>query len=239
MKSEATHIPPAKRVARALRSAAPIMAGYVAIGIPCGILSSGVGLSAGMVFLLSMTFYSGAGQFMLANLLAAGISPVSVILSISAVSSRQLLYSACFAPFFAHEGRLKTFLFASTVTDESFGVNLARFETSDAEDGPWEASDGLLLNVFCLLSWAFPNLIGALLGSWLSIPIALSSFAMTSIFIYMLAVLPASRTNLLVAAVSAAVVVACKLAGLTGPAILIGAASAIVAGVVFQRVADE
>lgn len=261
MENEIGHHSLSERASRSLRVALPIMAGYVAIGIPCGILSTSSGLSPAMVFLLSSTFYSGAGQFMLANLLAAGMSPVSIILSIVAVSSRQMLYSACFAPFLESSNRLSSFLFAATVTDESFGVNLDRFESqasSDAEsdDEPkpdakvevesleskhqisgWDSTDALLVNLFCLASWAFANLIGALLGSVLSIPIAISSFAMTSIFIYMLAVLPASRQNVIVACISALAVIVCKLVGLTGPAIVVGALLGIIAGAIVDRVA--
>jgi predicted branched-subunit amino acid permease len=261
MENEIGHHSLSERAARSLRVALPIMAGYVAIGIPCGILSTSSGLSPAMVFLLSSTFYSGAGQFMLANLLAAGMSPVSIILSIVAVSSRQMLYSACFAPFLESSNRLSSFLFAATVTDESFGVNLDRFESqassdagSDDEPKPdakvevesleskhqisgWDSTDALLVNLFCLASWAFANLIGALLGSVLSIPIAISSFAMTSIFIYMLAVLPASRQNVIVACISALAVIVCKLVGLTGPAIVVGALLGIIAGAIVDRVA--
>jgi predicted branched-subunit amino acid permease len=261
MENEIGHHSLSERASRSLRVALPIMAGYVAIGIPCGILSTSSGLSPAMVFLLSSTFYSGAGQFMLANLLAAGMSPVSIILSIVAVSSRQMLYSACFAPFLESSNRLSSFLFAATVTDESFGVNLDRFESqassdaeSDDEHKPdakvevesleskhqisgWDSTDALLVNLFCLASWAFANLIGALLGSVLSIPIAISSFAMTSIFIYMLAVLPASRQNVIVACISALAVIVCKLVGLTGPAIVVGALLGIIAGAIVDRVA--
>ena len=49
------------------------MLGYVAIGVPCGILSASIGLDALQVFLLSALFYSGAGQFMIPNMFLAGL----------------------------------------------------------------------------------------------------------------------------------------------------------------------
>ena len=60
------------RVARALPYALPVMAGYVAIGIPSGILEAEVGIAPWMALFLSATFYTGAGQFMLSNLWLAG-----------------------------------------------------------------------------------------------------------------------------------------------------------------------
>ena len=40
----------------AVQAAIPIMLGYVAIGIPCGILCASIGLNALQVFLLSALF---------------------------------------------------------------------------------------------------------------------------------------------------------------------------------------
>ncbi|MDR3087911.1 MAG: AzlC family ABC transporter permease [Azoarcus sp.] len=47
---------------RSLKAAPPIMIGYIALGIPCGILSVKAGMSVLQVVLLSMLLYSGSGQ---------------------------------------------------------------------------------------------------------------------------------------------------------------------------------
>ena len=46
---------------RALKPALPIIAGYIVLGLPCGILSATAGMSWWMVAILSIVFYSGAG----------------------------------------------------------------------------------------------------------------------------------------------------------------------------------
>ena len=74
------------------------MAGYVAIGLPCGIMESQIGLNALMAFIVSVTFYSGAGQFMIDGMWLAGSPVASIVASVSFVNTRQLLYSAGFAP---------------------------------------------------------------------------------------------------------------------------------------------
>ena len=61
----------------------PIMLGYVAIGLPCGILSASIGMNWIQVLLLSVLFYSGAGQFMIPNMWLAS-SPIASIRSITA-----------------------------------------------------------------------------------------------------------------------------------------------------------
>ena len=215
-------------ITRALSVAWPIMAGYVAIGIPCGIMESALGLGAITCFAISCTFYSGAGQFMIPNLLLAGVPAISTIASVSFVNMRQALYSCAFAPRFAREGKLLSFLFAATVTDESFGVNMERFR----QDETWNGVSALFVNVFSMLSWASANALGCALGDILDLPLAITSFAMTSIFICLAVSQPRTRQTLAAMAAAAVGVVVCKLVGLAGPAILIGGIVGVVAGVI-------
>lgn len=202
----------------ALAAAYPIMLGYVGIGVPCGILCESVGLDALQVLLLSALFYSGAGQFMIPNMYLTGAPLASIVSSVSFVNTRQMLYSASLAPFCANAPRWMAFLFAATVTDESFGVSIRRFE-----DGGWTVDRALLVNLFSQSSWAASNVVGVLLGSALALPLSIAAFAMTSIFICLLVTQRLTCANV-IAGVSAMVgVFACKAVGLTGPAILIGA----------------
>ena len=163
---------------QALRVAAPVMAGYVGIGIPCGIMEQQIGMSAIMAFAMSMTFYSGAGQFMIPSMWLAGNPIASIIASVSFVNTRQMLYSAAFSPYFERVNRLLTFLFSATVTDESFGVNLAKYQ-----EGSWDAGRATLVNLLCMTTWSLANAAGVLVGGALAIPTAIAAFAMTSIFI--------------------------------------------------------
>ena len=75
------------------------MLGYVAIGIPCGILSASIGLNALQVFLMCALFYSGAGQFMIPNMWLAGSPIASIIASVSFVNTRQMLRESFKATF--------------------------------------------------------------------------------------------------------------------------------------------
>ena len=104
------------------------MLGYVAIGVPCGILCASIGLDVVQVVMMSVLFYSGAGQFMIPNMWLAASPVASIVASVSLVNTRQMLYAASFAPRCAGVPKRLAFLFAATVTDESYGVNTARFE---------------------------------------------------------------------------------------------------------------
>ena len=218
------HIP------EAFKAALPIMLGYVAIGVPCGILCSSIGLEAWQCLLLSYLFYSGAGQFMLPNMYLAGGPLASIIASISFVNTRQLLYSASFAPYAASSSKLLAFFFAATVTDESYGVSIQKFE-----EGGWSVDRALMVNLFSQSTWAWSNFAGVLVGNALGIPLAIASFAMTSIFICLMVTQKLTLENLVAMAVAIAGVFVCKLVGLTGPAILIGAVCGVVAAMVVSQ----
>lgn len=207
-----------EHLGQAFRAALPIMLGYVAIGIPCGILCDSIGLNALQAFLLSALFYSGAGQFMIPNMYLAASPLASIIASVSLVNTRQVLYSASFAPECQGVSKTLAFFFAATVTDESYGVSIAKFR-----EGEWSVGRALAVNLFSQSSWAISNVVGVLIGSLVNIPLQIAAFAMTSIFICLLFTQKPTSSNI-VAAVSAALgVYACKLLNLGGAAILIGA----------------
>lgn len=218
----------------ALKVAAPVMVGYIGIGIPCGIMEEQIGMSALMAFAMSMTFYSGAGQFMIPNMWLAGNPLLSIIASVSFVNTRQMLYSAAFSPYFQHVNRALTLLFSATVTDESFGVNLAKYQ-----EGSWTAHKATLVNLLSMLSWSLSNALGVLLGSALALPTAIASFAMTSIFICLLVGQRFTRKTIVVVAVTAGAVCVFKSVGLAGPAILLGALCGVAAGMIVGKVAKS
>ena len=215
-------------IRQSFQAALPIMLGYVAIGIPCGILCDSIGLNALQVFLLSALFYSGAGQFMIPNMWLAGSPLASIIASVSLVNTRQMLYSAAFAPACRGAKKRLSFLFAATVTDESYGVNVSKFA-----EGDWSVGRATMVNLMSQSSWALSNVVGVLVGSAIGIPLAIASFAMTSIFICLLVTQKASAANAIAAATAVLGVFACKVAGLGGPAILIGALAGVADALLF------
>lgn len=207
------------------------MLGYVAIGIPCGILCDSIGLDALQVLLLSVLFYSGAGQFMIPNMWLAGAPIASIVASVSLVNTRQMLYAAALAPRCEGVRKRLAFLFAATVTDESFGVNTEQFQKGD-----WSVGRAAMVNLLSQSSWTISNVVGVLVGSALGIPLAIASFAMTAIFICLLCMQKVSVENGVAVAVAMAGVFACKLVGLSGPAILVGAVLGVAAALLVSQV---
>lgn len=214
-----------RQVRLAFRAALPIILGYLALGLPCGILGAATGMNVWMVLILSVVMYSGSGQYMIAGMFLAGTPLVSLCASVSLVNTRQLLYGSALAPYFDGVGKPALTWFAATVTDESFGVNLNRFM-----GGGWTPRQAQLVNTFSHLSWIAANVTGVLLGTWLVIDTAIASFAMTSIFLCLLLMQRFTKSHVLAAVVAVAGVVVCKLCALSGTAILVGALAGVVAG---------
>ncbi|MDR3053561.1 MAG: AzlC family ABC transporter permease [Coriobacteriales bacterium] len=202
----------------AAAAALPICLGYIALGLPCGLLGIKAGMSLLQVIVLSLIFYSGSGQFMIASLTIAGVPALSTALTVSLVNARQLLYASALLPHFKGLTRIKALLCAFNVTDESFGVNIARLQA-----GTWQPRQIMLVNILPQLTWVLANTVGALVGSLLDIPTAIAAFAMTSIFLCLLLMQKGRADYLLAATGSVAGVVACKFVGLDNVAIFVGA----------------
>lgn len=214
-----------RQVRRAFAAASPIMLGYLALGLPCGILGAAAGMDVWQVLTLSLLMYSGSGQYMIAGMFLAGIPVVSLSASVSLVNTRQMLYGSALAPYFEGVGKGALIWFAATVTDESFGVNLNRFL-----GGNWTPRQAQLVNTFSHCSWVVANVAGVLLGTWLVIDTAIASFAMTSIFLCLFLMQRFTASHIIATCVAVVGVVVCKLCALSGTAILIGALAGVVAG---------
>ena len=166
---------------------------------------------------------------MIPNMWLAGSPLASIIASVSLVNTRQMLYAASFAPQCAASPRWLAALFAASVTDESYGVNTARFA-----EGNWSVDRALMVNLFSQSSWTISNIVGCAVGAAVDIPVPIAAFAMTAIFICLLVTQKFTSANIVAMIVAMLGVYLCKALGLTGPAILIGAVAGVVCALAFS-----
>ncbi len=217
-------------VVRVVKLAWPIMLSYIAVGLACGVLSAQAGMAWWMVAIISLTYFSGSGQFMMANLWLSGTPALSIALSVAAISSRFALYSASLAPHLRGASKLETLGVSATLIEEGYGISLGKLAEGDAW-GPREAS---VLNIVLILTWVLFSAAGALIGSVLSIPSAIAGFVCTSLFIYLLFSQRMTAGNVIAAVVAFLAVVVLKSIGLSGIAVfaatLVGVIVALVTG---------
>ena len=207
------------------RAACPVMLGYVASGIPCGILSASVGMDWLQVLIFSLLFYSGAGQFMIPNMLLAGSTLTSIIFSVSFVNTRQMLYSAALAPKCKNCGKRKLFWLMATVTDETFGISIEKFKK-----GNWTIENAIFLNEFSHASWVISCVLGVVIGSVINIPLKIAAFAMTCMFIYLITTALDSKPSYVAAAFSVMAVMVLKSFGAGSASIFFGSIIGVIFG---------
>ncbi len=76
----------------------PIALGYIPVGFAYGVLAQKAGLSAFNTVLMSIIGYAGSAQLIVVGLIAAGISPLSIIVTTVIVNLRHMLMSAALSP---------------------------------------------------------------------------------------------------------------------------------------------
>lgn len=152
-----------------------------------------------MCLVLSATFVSGSGQFMMSNLWLAGVPAPSIAASVAGISARFFtVFRASLAPHIKHASRAETLAVSATLTEEAYGISLEQL-TSDPD---WTCKYAFALNIVLIATWAISVWAGSIIGSAVDIPTSLAGFVCTSLFTYLLFCQSASRGNVLAALVA-------------------------------------
>ncbi len=159
----------------------PICLGYFPIGLSLGVLAQKSGLLPWQVGLMSLLVFAGGSQFIAVAMLASGASPAAIVTTTFMVNLRHLLMSSALAVHFPGASRRFLALFAYGVTDESFAVNMARFN-----QGGWDRRSALVLNQAGNTIWFFSTVAGVFLGHLIPPGSLGIDFALTGMFICLL-----------------------------------------------------
>lgn len=135
----------------------PIGAGYVLLGIACGLVCSEAGMNVLQIFLMSLLVYAGAGQYIAAGMLISGASPLSIIITTLILNSRHILYTSALYPYISNWSFIKKSLFAYQITDEVFAMHTSYLNKNSANN-----VTAFTLNIFSHLTWIISNIIGGI-----------------------------------------------------------------------------
>lgn len=206
--------PPAAGAARGWR--APLGQGLVASlalvpsVVAYGSVFGGLAVQAGLrpleVLAMSVLVFAGASQFVAVPMIAAGASPVAVVVTTYVVNMRHYLMAATLAPSFRRFRRGWLALVAHVLNDESFAVAVARSQPPD----PW-----VYVGSAAAIAAAFLGgvLIGTRLGGLVRDPAAWGlDFAFPAVFLSLAALQLRRWTDVATAVASAAVAVAVSVA---------------------------
>ena len=143
-----------------IRLFVPIGAGYLPLGFACGIVCAEAGMSVMQIFLMSLLVYAGAGQYIAGGMIAAGASPLSIIITTFIVNSRHILYTSVLYPYISKWSFLKQSLFFFFLTDEVFAMHSSFMSRNNVS-----TVTAFTLNIFSHSSWVISNTIGGISAS--------------------------------------------------------------------------
>lgn len=138
----------------------PISAGYLPLGFACGIVCAEAGMNVIEIFIMSLFVYAGAGQYIAGGMIAAGASPLSIIITTFIVNVRHILYTSVLYPYVSKWSFFKQSLFAAQITDEVFAMHSSSMNKNNANQ-----ITAFTLNIFSHSSWIISNTIGGISAS--------------------------------------------------------------------------
>jgi 4-azaleucine resistance transporter AzlC len=189
--------------------ALPIVLGYVPIGIAYGILAQKAGISPANTLLMSVIVFAGSSQLIAVGLFAAGVPPLSIILTTFVVNLRHMLMSAAVAPYLKRWRKVELAAFAYEMTDETFAVHSARF----ASYGPNKA-EVFTTNIIAQSAWVLGTWLGIMVGGLIRDPKPLAlDYALPAMFIALLVMQIKDRVQIAVALLTGILAVGLLLAG--------------------------
>lgn len=195
-----------------LRRAVPIVLGYLPVGFAFGVLAVKNNIPPGLTVAMSVLMFSGSGQFVFAAMWGAGAGILSIIAAVGIVNLRYLLQSAAQSPWMAGLPRAQRFLLGLGLTDETFAVHVTAFQQG------WRRSltTLFLCNHTAQLGWVGGSAIGAFCGELVSDvkPLGLD-YALTAMFLALLAPQCTSRLHVIVALFTATLAVALRGLGMS------------------------
>lgn len=148
----------------AVLAALPVVAAVGVFGVSYGVLASAAGIPRWQAVLMSATVFAGSAQFAAVAALASGGGALGAIVSGGLLNTRYLATGAAAARVLPG-GRLKRFLLAQLVVDESYALGVG----SGSPERP--DPDMLVLSGAMLwMSWVTGSTLGALVGPVLGDP---------------------------------------------------------------------
>ncbi|MDD2852039.1 MAG: AzlC family ABC transporter permease [Desulfuromonadaceae bacterium] len=230
MKSDATETIGNDVIKAGLAAAWPICLGYFPIGLSLGVLAQKGGLAPWQMAAMSILIFAGGSQFITVAMLGAAASPLAIISTVFMVNLRHLLMSSALAVHFPNVSRRFLTLFAYGITDESFAVNLTRFN-----QGGWNRYSALTLNHAANATWVTSTVLGVYIGQLVPPGAAGVDYALTGMFICLLVFQLRGHIFIITALIAAT----CSLLAylwLPGNAyVIVASCSAATAGLILKR----
>lgn len=162
----------------ALPPTAPILAGFVFLGITCGIYAHSLGLPWWAPTLMACVIFAGSAEFVVASMLTGPFDPVQAFVMVFVINARHLFYGISMLDRYRGTGAKRPYLIFG-MCDESFSINYST-EPPEGVDRGWFMFFVTLLDQ---LYWIAGCTLGSAFGTVLATSVEGVSFAMTALFV--------------------------------------------------------
>ena len=173
----------------------PLLVGVFPFGMIYGVLALNAGLSPLAAQAMSAIVFAGSSQFITAQLVHDLVPGLVIVLTITVVNLRHMLYSASLAPHLESVSMRWKNLLAYLLTDEAYAVTIIRYDKEGVT--PWSHWYFLGAGLALWTTWQVSTAVGIFLGTTLPSNWPLD-FALPLTFIAL--VIPALKTRPAVAA---------------------------------------
>jgi predicted branched-subunit amino acid permease len=144
------------------RDSLPILLGVVPFAMICSVAAVSVGLTPFEAMGMSFIVFAGASQLAVLQLLGDGAVWLVMILTAWIINLRFTMYSATLAPYLQKEPLRQKAPFAYILSDQAFGVTMARFANEMPANPAWYYY-GAAAAIW--VAWQISSIAGALLGT--------------------------------------------------------------------------
>lgn len=165
----------------ALGKTIPIMFSYLFLSMAFGIMMNQAGFPFYWAYLVSLTVYTGAFQFVIVSFLSAGAGIATIALTALAMNCRHMFYGVTFLKEFKSMGKRYPYMIFS-LTDETYALYCSL-------EYPEELDHHQVMFDIAWLSrayWLIGTLVGALLGQIIPFDFEGVDFCMTALFVTIL-----------------------------------------------------
>lgn len=167
----------------ALPYSAPMLAGFLFLGVAYGIYMKALGFGVWYPVLMALFIYAGSVEFIIAGALSLAFAPLNALLITLMVSGRQLFYSIAMLEKYGKSlGKKRPYLIA-TLVDESFSLNYMANVPSHIDRG-WYL---FFVSFYLHMYWAIGAGIGNVFGNIIPFDLKGIEFAMTALFLVIFA----------------------------------------------------
>ena len=163
---------------RAFRDSLPVLAGYLALGIGFGVLLQSKGYSFWWAILMSVTIFTGSGQYAGVDFLANSASIVTTAIMTFIINARHFFYGFSLLDKYKGAGIFKPYLIFG-LTDETYSV-VCSAKLDDTID---HKKYYLFLTALDHCYWITGCTLGAVLGEILPFSNEGIGYSMTALFI--------------------------------------------------------